>query len=65
MKRKYSDEEVKKHMLGRIYCNNDDRNIFVKRKGLFSWTMNLGNAWSWVITGTLALIINVIVIFLL
>lgn len=42
MKRKYTQEEVEKHMLGRSYYNPDDLNIFVRRRGLGSWTMNLG-----------------------
>lgn len=51
MKRKYSQEEVNQIMSGRIYINADDLNIFVKRKVAWSWTMNLGNKWSWVIMG--------------
>lgn len=65
MKRKYSQEEVQQRMMGRIYCNKDDLNIFVRKKGLYAWTMNLCNVWSWVITGVLALIIIAIVLFLL
>ena len=49
MKRKYSQEEVNQNMSGRIYINADDLNIFVKRKVGCSWTMNLGNKWSWII----------------
>ena len=40
MKRKYSQEEVEQLMIGRIYCNHEDLNIFVRRKGLYAWTMN-------------------------
>ncbi len=49
MKRKYSKEEVWQNMPGRLYINKDDANIFVRRKGSGSWTMNLGNKWTWVI----------------
>ena len=59
MKRKYTPEEVNKLMHGRIYVNTNDLNIFVKRKnGLGSWTMNLGNKWSWFI-----ILLELIVIF--
>ena len=57
MKRKHSQEEVYLHMHGRIYYNPEDSNIFVKRRGLCSWTMNFGNKWSWVITGAEGLLI--------
>ena len=36
MKRKYSQEEVYKLMIGRTYYNKDDLNIFVRRKGIGS-----------------------------
>lgn len=65
MKRKYSQEEVEQRMSGRIYINRDDLNIFVRRKGLYSWTMNLGNKWSWIIAGLIAVIINIILLVLL
>ncbi|MGL4344745.1 MAG: hypothetical protein ACRCTE_06085 [Cellulosilyticaceae bacterium] len=58
MKRKYSQEEVEQHMLGRLYINTDDLNIFVRRKeGLYAWTMNLGNKWAWIITCAMALVV--------
>ncbi|MEF9984507.1 MAG: hypothetical protein RR806_09180 [Oscillospiraceae bacterium] len=65
MKRKYTQEEVWQHMSGRIYCNSKDTNIFVRRKGISSWTMNLGNAWSWVIMGIQLIVIVTILLFLL
>ncbi len=50
MKRKFTQDEVWELMRGRIYINKYDTNIFVKRRGgVQSWTMNLGNIWSWVI----------------
>ncbi len=49
MKRKYTQEEVRQLMRGRIYFSREDQNIFVPRETPFSWTMNLGNPWSWVI----------------
>lgn len=65
MKRKYSQEEVQQCMSGRIYANPDDLNIFVKRKVPYSWTMNLGNKWSWVImTGVVVFIVMVVWIVL-
>ena len=58
MKRKYTQEEVDRLMIGRFYCNSDDLNIFVRRKtGLYSWTMNMGNPWSWVITAAMLAVI--------
>lgn len=65
MKRKYSQEEVYQHMSGRIYINADDLNIFVKRKGICSWTMNLGNKWSWIIMGAELLFIVLILLIAL
>ncbi len=65
MKRKYSQEEVYQHMSGRIYINADDLNIFVKRKGFCSWTMNLGNKWSWIIMGAELLFIVLILLIAL
>ncbi|WP_053985060.1 hypothetical protein [Niameybacter massiliensis] len=65
MKRKYSQEEVQKCMSGRIYINRDDLNIFVRRKGVYSWTMNLGNKWSWIIMCTELLVIAIILSFIL
>lgn len=65
MKRKYSQEEVNQHMSGRIYINTDDLNIFVKRKGICSWTMNLGNKWSWIIMGAELLFIALILLIVL
>ena len=62
MKRKYSQEEVNQTMSGRIYINADDLNIFVKRKTGYSWTMNLGNKWSWVIMGIEILIVALILL---
>ena len=61
MKRKYTQEEVWQHMNGRIYINSDDLNIFVKRKFGYSWTMNLGNKWSWVIMAAEAVAVVLIV----
>ncbi len=65
MKRKYSQEEVNQHMSGRIYINADDLNIFVKGKGICSWTMNLGNKWSWIIMGAELLFIVLILLIAL
>ncbi len=64
MKRKYAQEEVWQHMTGRIYCNPNDANIFVKRKDLNSWTINLGNIWSWVIMFMQLILIAIILLVL-
>ncbi len=62
MKRKFSQEEVWALMHGRIYINKYDTNIFVKRHGgVQSWTMNLGNIWSWVIQVIMMTVILTIV----
>ena len=65
MQMNYSQEEVDQLMIVRIYCNHADFTIFVMRKGLYAWTMNLGNKWSWIITVTAAMIIIVIVFMML
>ncbi|MGL4736267.1 MAG: hypothetical protein ACRCW2_02320 [Cellulosilyticaceae bacterium] len=63
MKRKYSQEEVEKCMSGRLYINRDDLNIFVRRKGVYAWTMNLGNRWSWIIMCGEVLVIVMLLAF--
>lgn len=65
MKRRYSQEEVEECMSGRIYAKKDDLNIFVRRKVPYSWTMNLGNKWSWIIMGGELLLIILIVLLVL
>ena len=60
MKRKYTQEEVSRLMVFGLYFNPDDRNIFV-RKRWCAWTMNMGNPWSWVITGAALLGIALII----
>lgn len=59
MKRKYTQDEVSRRMVFGLYFNPDDRNIFV-RKRRYAWTMNMGNPWSWVITGAILLVIALI-----
>lgn len=64
-KRRYTQQEVHQRMTGRMYYNPDDANIFVKRKqGVQSWTMNLGNKWTWVIFGCEILALIAIMHFL-
>lgn len=65
MKRKYTQEEVWQHMSGRIYINSNDTNIFVRRKGIGSWTMNLGNWLSWVIMAAELLAAAIILLLIL
>lgn len=65
MKRKYSQEEAAQRMSGRIYVNTDDLNIFVRRKGIYSWTMNLGNKWSWIIMGAELFLIVIVLLIVL
>ncbi len=60
MKRKYSPEEVREIMTGRIYTNPDDANIFVRRKSSGAWTMNLGNPMSWIIMGAIVFAVVVV-----
>lgn len=67
-KRKYTTEEVfeimQKHSHS-IYYNKNDLNIFIKRPhSVYSWTMNLANKWSYIITISLAVAINILVHFL-
>lgn len=59
-KRKYSQEEGDPAMSGRIYINREDARIFVRKRGLYAWTMNLGNPWSWVILGLELLVVLLI-----
>lgn len=62
MKRKYSQEAVSQLMFGRIYVNKNDSRIFVRRRGIGSWTMNFGNKWTWVIMGAELIIISIILL---
>lgn len=55
MRRKYSQQEVWQRMRGRIYCNPDDKNLFVRRRTPGAWTVNLGNPWAWCIAAAAAL----------
>lgn len=64
MKRKFTQEEINEKMIGKIYFNKEDSNIFVRGKGIGSWTMNYGNKWAWVIT-FVELIIVVAIVYLL
>ncbi len=65
IKRKYSEDEITQLMTGRIYFNRNDSAIYVRRKGLGSWTMNLGNGWTWIIlAGELVAIFVVLFYFL-
>ena len=64
MKRKYTQEEINERMAGKIYFNKDDSNIFVRGKGIASWTMNYGNKWTWVITFVeLIVILGIVYLF--
>ena len=60
LKRKYNQEEAEQANPGRIYINREDARIFVRKSGLYAWTMNLGNPWSWVIMGLELLVILLI-----
>ena len=42
-------------MRGRIYCNPDDKSLFVRRRTPGAWTMNLGNPWVWSVAGAAVL----------
>lgn len=52
-RRRFTDEEVRSLMTGRLYFNPQDTNIIVKRYS-GSYTMNFGNVWSWVISAAVA-----------
>jgi len=57
MKRKYTQEEIERLMTFNLYCNPDDLNVFVRKKGRRSaWTMNLGNPWSWAFIAVVILV---------
>ncbi|WP_425539224.1 DUF5808 domain-containing protein [Microaceticoccus formicicus] len=49
MKRKYTNEEVRRWMEERnsrfFYINGEDTNIFVRKYYGIGWTLNLGNPW--------------------
>ena len=49
VKKKHIRDEADKPIAERLYFNRDDSRIFVRRKGLCSWTMNFGNKWSWLV----------------
>lgn len=55
IRRKYTQQQVWQHMRGRIYCNPDDKNLFVRRRTPGAWTMNLGNPWTWCVAGAAVL----------
>lgn len=57
IKRKYSQKEAAHPVRGRLYCNPDDKNLFVRRQTPFAWTINLGNPWAWCVVGGIALVI--------
>ncbi len=61
IKRKYTQQEVEPRMRGRIYCNPDDGNLFVRRRTPGSWTMNMGNPWTWCVVAAIALVVCVAV----
>lgn len=61
IKRKYTQQEVEQRMRGRIYCNLDDSNLFVRRRTPGSWTMNMGNPWAWCVVVAIALVVYVAV----
>ena len=65
IKRKYSQKEVEAHMRGRLYCNPDDKNLFVRRRVWGAWTMNPGNPWAWCVVGAIALVVCAAVYLLL
>lgn len=65
IKRKYSREEVEAHMRGRFYCNPDDKNLFVRRRGWGAWTINMGNPWAWCAVGVIVLVVCLMVWLLL
>lgn len=56
IRRKYTQQEVEQRMRGRIYCNPDDSNLFVRRRTPGSWTMNMGNPWAWCVVVAIALV---------
>lgn len=64
MKRKYTQQEVERLMIGRIYANPNDLNIFVRRRGLASWTLNFANKWAWALIVAINLIAALIVLAL-
>ncbi len=40
-------------LTGRLYFNREDKRVIIKRsRSGFSYTMNLGNKWTWIITKT-------------
>ena len=59
-KRKDNQKEVEQARRGRIYINREDARIFVRKSGLYAWTMNLGNPASWIIMGLELLVILLI-----
>lgn len=59
-KRKYNQKEVEQARRGRIYINREDARIFVRKSGLYAWTMNLGNPASWIIMGLELLVVLLI-----
>lgn len=55
MKRNFRQDEIDGRVTGRFYFNPQDSRIFVRRRtGIGSWTMNMGNIRSWIISLALA-----------
>lgn len=62
MEEKHSMEEEHSRdagwITGRIYCNRNDKRWIVRRpRNEFSYTMNLGNGWTWIFSIFVILII--------
>ncbi len=51
-KRKWTPEEVTQWQNahpGSFYKNEEDKNLFVKKRGSAAWTLNLANPLAWVL----------------
>ncbi len=49
-------------LTGRIYFNQQDKRVIIKRPQTeFSYTMNLGNKWTWIFSIIFVMIIVILV----
>lgn len=49
-------------LTGRLYFNREDKRVIIKRpRGVFGYTMNLGNKWTWIFNIFFVIIIIIIV----
>ncbi|MDA3730447.1 hypothetical protein PBV87_02865 [Niameybacter massiliensis] len=62
-KRKWTYEERKQWLKEHnklFYCNKEDTAIFIRKQYALAWTLNWGNPWSYIIMGTIIVLIVIV-----